>query len=142
MAKNLVSGPILAINSGCQFFFTNLASSVTRYHGQISSCIISEKTNNPILRKLSRGRTDGRTDGRQWFQKTLSTDVEHPTYKIIAVLETRCIFSSTNFQFFFFNRFCAFFSCNFMHYEAWSYKKKKHKKDYRMQKICLERTYS
>ena len=28
------------------------------------------------------------------------------------------------------------------HYEAWSYKKKKHKKDYSIQKICLERTYS
>ena len=27
------------------------------------------------------------------------------------------------------------------HYEAWSYKKKKHKKDYRLQKICLEGTY-
>ena len=24
------------------------------------------------------------------------------------------------------------------HYEAWSYKKKKHKKDYRIQKICLK----
>ena len=118
MAKNLVSGPILAINSGCQFFFTNLASSVTRYHGQISSCIISEKTNTPILRKLSRGRTDGRTDGRQWFQKTLSTDVEHPTYKIIAVLETRCISSSTNFQFFFLIFFVPFFlvtSCTTRH---------------------------
>ena len=28
------------------------------------------------------------------------------------------------------------------HYEAWSYKKKKHKKDHRIQKICLGRTYS
>ena len=28
------------------------------------------------------------------------------------------------------------------HYEAWSYKKKKHKKDYSIQEICLERTYS
>ena len=28
------------------------------------------------------------------------------------------------------------------HYEAWSYKKKKHTKEYRLQKICLERTYS
>ena len=28
------------------------------------------------------------------------------------------------------------------HHKAWSYKKKKHKKDYRIQKICLERTYS
>ena len=28
------------------------------------------------------------------------------------------------------------------HYEAWSYKKKKHKKDYSIQEICLEKTYS
>ena len=29
------------------------------------------------------------------------------------------------------------------HYEAWSYKKKKkHKKYYRIQKICLQRTYN
>ena len=28
------------------------------------------------------------------------------------------------------------------HYEAWSYKKKKHKKDYSIQEIYLERTYS
>ena len=28
------------------------------------------------------------------------------------------------------------------HYEAWSCKKKSTKKDYRIQKICLERTYS
>ena len=28
------------------------------------------------------------------------------------------------------------------HYEAWSYKKKKHKKYYSIQEICLERTYS
>ena len=43
--------------------FENLASSVTRYYGQLSSCAISEKTNDPILRTLSDGRTDGRTDG-------------------------------------------------------------------------------
>ena len=30
------------------FFFKNLASSVTRYHGQLSSRTISEKTNGPI----------------------------------------------------------------------------------------------
>ena len=50
------------------FFFKNLASSVTRFYGQLSSCTILEKTNNPILRKLSDRRTDrqtvGRTDGR------------------------------------------------------------------------------
>ena len=39
-------------------------TSVTRYHGQLSSCTISEKTNTPILRKLSDGQTDGWVDGR------------------------------------------------------------------------------
>ena len=46
------------------FFFKNLASSVTRYHGHLSSCTISEKTNDPILSKLSEGRTDRWTDRR------------------------------------------------------------------------------
>ena len=32
-----------------------LAASVTRYHGQLSSCTISEKANDPILRKLTDG---------------------------------------------------------------------------------------
>ena len=70
MIKNLVSGPILAHLAkipvtNFSFFFKNLASSITRYYGQQSSCTISEKTNDPILRKLSDGRKDGRTDGRQ-----------------------------------------------------------------------------
>ena len=55
-------------NSDPQFFFHNLTSSVTRYHGQLSSCTISEKTNGPILRKLS----DGRKDGRGWFHRALT----------------------------------------------------------------------
>ena len=67
MAKNLVSGPILPhfaqIWADKFFFFENLPSSVTRYHGQLLSCTISEKTNHPILRKLSDRRTDGGTDG-------------------------------------------------------------------------------
>ena len=46
------------------FFKKNLATSVTRYHGQLSSCTISEKINDPILRKLSDGRMDGRTNGQ------------------------------------------------------------------------------
>ena len=35
-----------------KIFFKNLAPSVTRYHVQLSSCTTSEKTNDPILRKL------------------------------------------------------------------------------------------
>ena len=42
------------------FFFKNLASSGTRYHGQLSSFKISEKTSN--LEKFSNGRTDRQTD--------------------------------------------------------------------------------
>ena len=32
-----------AKNQASKFFFKNLASSVTRYHGQLSSCTMSEK---------------------------------------------------------------------------------------------------
>ena len=48
------------------FFFKNLP--VTRYHGQLSSCTILEKTKDPILRKLE----DRRTEGREWFHRTPS----------------------------------------------------------------------
>ena len=68
MAKNLGLGLILAhLAQICatKFFFKNLASSVTRYDGQLSSCTISERTNDPILRKLSVGRTDGEMDRRK-----------------------------------------------------------------------------
>ena len=44
------------------FFFKNLASSVTRYHGQVSTCKISEKAYDPILRIFSDVRTDGQID--------------------------------------------------------------------------------
>ena len=55
----------LGPNSGRKIFFSKkMASSVTIYHSQLSSCTISEKTNDPILRKLSDGLTDGRTGGR------------------------------------------------------------------------------
>ena len=70
---------LLGSNSGCQivwvFFFKNLASSVTKYHGHLSSCTISEKLNDSILRKLSDGRTDGwtnqQTNRQEWFHRAL-----------------------------------------------------------------------
>ena len=52
MAKNLALG---------SQFFKNLAPSVTRYHGQLSSSTISENANDPILKKLSDGWTDRQT---------------------------------------------------------------------------------
>ena len=52
----------LGPNLGTNFFSKNLACSLTRYHVQLSSCAILEKTNDPILRELSDGRTDRQTD--------------------------------------------------------------------------------
>ena len=45
------------------FFYKNPASSVTRYHGQLSSCTISVKTNDQSWENLvTDGRTHRRTD--------------------------------------------------------------------------------
>ena len=53
-------------NLGRQFFFLkNLAPSVTKYHGQVSTYKMSEKTNDRILRKSSKGWTDDKQTDRQ-----------------------------------------------------------------------------
>ena len=62
-SKNLVSGTILT-KTYAVIFSKNLASPVTRYHGQLSSCTISKKPKDPILRKLSDIQTDRPTDGQ------------------------------------------------------------------------------
>ena len=50
-------------NFGLQkFLFGNLDLSVTRYHGQLSLCTTSEKTNDPFLRKFSDGQMEGQTE--------------------------------------------------------------------------------
>ena len=60
------------LNLGQFFFSKNLAPSVPRYHGLLYQHVqYQKKTNDPILRKLWEGRTDGQTDGREWFHKTL-----------------------------------------------------------------------
>ena len=60
------------------FFSEILTLSVTRYHGQLSSCTISEKTNGPILRKICDGRRDGQTDESDFIGRC-PTNVERPT---------------------------------------------------------------
>ena len=80
MANNVVLGPILIHLSRirtARLFFKNMAPSVTRYYGQLLSCTISEKNNDPILRKLSEGWTDGQTDESD-FTGRCPTDVERP----------------------------------------------------------------
>ena len=73
MTKNLILdlvyvdwAQIWAVN---YFFIKHFVASVTRYHGELSSCKISEKTNDLILRKFSEGRTDGQTDGHRDRQR-------------------------------------------------------------------------
>ena len=61
MVNNLVSDPILAYLAqiwAATVFFFNLALSFTKYDGQLSSCTTLEKSNDPILRKYSDGRTN------------------------------------------------------------------------------------
>ena len=80
MAKSHILASIQAV----KFFPKNLASSVTRYHGQLSSCAISEKTNDPFLRKFSDGRTDGQTPRKtdeSDFMERCPTNVKRPTTK-------------------------------------------------------------
>ena len=69
-------------NSDHHFFFKNLDSSITRYHGQLLSCKISEKTNDPILRKFIDGRTDGRTDDSDFIERC-PTDVKRSISKLL-----------------------------------------------------------
>ena len=56
----------------------NLAPSVTRYYGHLSSCTISEKTNDPILRELKDGRTDGQTDNFIGYCLTVECPIKCP----------------------------------------------------------------
>ena len=72
MAKNLVLGTILAhlTQIGPQnFFFQKSWSAIIMYN--------IRKTNDPILRKLSDGRTDGQTDKSDFIGRC-PTNVERP----------------------------------------------------------------
>ena len=62
-----------------KIFFKNLALSVTRYHVQLSSCTTSEKTDDPILRKLRyRQITEGQTEEIDFIRLCLP-NVKRPT---------------------------------------------------------------
>ena len=71
------------------FFFKNLTLSVTRYHGQLSSCTTSEKNNDPILRKLSEGQPDAQMDKqtvKSDFIGRCPTNVKCPIIIIIIII--------------------------------------------------------
>ena len=66
-----------------KLFFAKSGSSVTRCHGQFSSCTTSEKTIDPIFRKLSDGRADGHTDrGTDRRTRVISYDVVRLTLSV------------------------------------------------------------
>ena len=80
--KKKFSGPILVHLTRIRtanFFFKHPAPSVTRCHGQLSSCSISEKTNDSTLRKLSDGQMDGQADESDFIGRC-ATNVERPIY--------------------------------------------------------------
>ena len=84
MTENLVSGPILAHLARIRgpifsFFFKNLAPSVTRYHGQISSCPVSEKLIIQSRENLPTDESD--LTGR------CSTNVERPIGNLKSVMD-------------------------------------------------------
>ena len=65
-----------------KFFFKNLVLSVTTYHGQLSSCIISKKLMIQSWENLlTDGQSDGRTNGQtneSAFTGRCPTNVERP----------------------------------------------------------------
>ena len=78
-AKDLILGLIYDCwaRNRAFFFFKNLASLATRYHSQLSSCTIPAKTNDPVLRKLSEGRTHRRTRVISSDAVRLTSNVQH-----------------------------------------------------------------
>ena len=63
------------------YFFESMASSITRCHGQLSSCTIPEKTNNPKFRdRWTNGQTDRQTKNNDFIVRC-PTNVERPIEK-------------------------------------------------------------
>ena len=83
--KKLIFGPDFGTFGQIKpaFFFFQKSGSVSHwYHGQLSLCTVSEKTNDPIFRKLSdrwrKGQTDEQIDQSDFIECCL-TKVKHPT---------------------------------------------------------------
>ena len=67
---------------GPPIFFSKIWLSVARCYGHLSSCTISKQTNNPILRKLSDGRTDRLVDGTDRGTRVISQHAVRPTSSV------------------------------------------------------------
>ena len=63
-SKKHVSGPFLVIFTRWRFFQKKIRLCHTIIYGSLTPCYVSEKTNEPIPRKLTDRRKDGRTEGR------------------------------------------------------------------------------
>ena len=66
--------PFLIFFAQWGFFQKNLALSLITRYGPLKPCKVSEKTNEPILRKLVDRRKDGQTDGRTKGRRDRRTD--------------------------------------------------------------------
>ena len=72
--KKPYSGPVFGLFSpffGQKKYFQKSALSRIIRHGPLTPCRVSEKTNEPIPRKLLDRRTEGRKDGQTLIHRTL-----------------------------------------------------------------------
>ena len=83
--------PFAQIRTAKIAFQKSVFFSVTRYHGQLSSCTILEKTNDPFLKKLCDGQTGGQTD-KSDFIGHCPTNVERPKTKTKATKQYKNIY--------------------------------------------------
>ena len=81
--KKLCFWPIFPIFGAKRFFLRNPALSHRKKHGPLTSCWVSQKTNESIPRKLPDGRTerwkDGKTERRTLIHRTLPTTARGAT---------------------------------------------------------------
>ena len=68
---NLIGREVLADNSRTRFFPDMRFSQNESLYSPLTSCTVSQKTLEPILRKVGNGQTDRLTDGRDWIHRTL-----------------------------------------------------------------------
>ena len=61
---------------GTKFFFSKIRLSRTTPHGPLTPYLVSEKTNEPIPRKLPEGIIEGQKDGQTLIHRTLPITAE------------------------------------------------------------------
>ena len=88
-------------------FFRKIRFSCTTIHRPLTPCWVSEKTNQPIPRKLPNGRTEGQKDGQTPIHRTLPATARDPISDIPPFLKQPLtpFIKELTLPFFFFENF-------------------------------------